>query len=234
MNIAQLDVLQKDDEFYADLGSNIWLMDNHKWAFYVWNKFHLESGIPRFSLIHADHHWDGGNDFHEAPEEEKEFLNASDERLIELLREEMWIRWDSFISPAIIRGFIDEVHFFCKQDDDFDVGISEELLSRSGTKQFIHEDIRPLVSQKFSSPLIFDLCLDLFNKSDMWYQGDIWPQNEIDDFLETTKPLIQQARLITVSLSFGYSGTEDETRQLAKHVLPRLEQWRQAQPMCTS
>lgn len=228
MDTAQFDTLQPDNDFYADLGSDIWLVDNHKWAFYIWNRFRQKSGISRFSLIHADYHWDGGNDFHDAPEEEHKFLNANDEQQVALVREEAWIRWDSFISPAIILGFIDEVHFYCKQDDDYDVGIDEELLSRRKTTQFIHKEIETLVSHRFSSPIIFDLCLDLFNRSDdMMYEGDIWPQNEIDGFLEATKPLIQQAKLVTVSLSFGYSGTEDDTRRLAKHVLPLLVQWRQ-------
>ena len=226
MDTTLFDSLEPDDEFYADVGSNIWLVDNHKWAFYIWNGFHLRSGIPRFSLIHADYHWDGGNDFHNAPEEEQKFLKADDQRLLELLREEVWIRWDSFISPAIILGFIDEVHFYCKQDDGYDVGISEELLSRCKTKQFIHDHLESLISHKFSSPIIFDLCLDLFNKSDMWFQGDIWPQDEIDSFLVAVRPYVQQAQLITVSLSFGYSGTEDDTRRLAKHVLPLFESWR--------
>lgn len=31
--------LQSDDEFLAELNSNVWLMDNHKWALYVWEKF---------------------------------------------------------------------------------------------------------------------------------------------------------------------------------------------------
>ena len=31
--------LQNDDEFLAELSSNIWIMGNHKWALYVWEKF---------------------------------------------------------------------------------------------------------------------------------------------------------------------------------------------------
>lgn len=118
------------------------------------------------------------------------------------------------------------MHFLCKQDDGSDVGIDHELLARSGTRQFIHHDPEALSKQTFSSPLIFDLCLDLFNDSDKWYQGDIWSDHDIRAFLDITRPLIQKARLVTVSLSFGYSGTEDDTRRLAKMVLPMLTQWR--------
>ncbi len=226
MNEAQIDALDADDEFYMDLGSGIWLMDNHKWAFYIWHKHQAESGIEKFSLVHADYHWDGGNDFHESPEKLEELLRADDDELFGLIREELFIRWDSFISPAILRGFIDEVHFYCKQGDEYDVGLDEELLERAGTKQFIHDDARDLSIQTFSSPLIFDLCLDLFNKSKRWYESDIWPDREVREFLDITRPLVRQAVLVTVSLSFGYSGTVEDTRRLAKLVLPMLKQWR--------
>lgn len=93
MDAAEIDALQEDDQFYTDIGSGIWLMDDHKWAFYVWHRFHMESRIPKLSLVHADYHWDGGNDFHESPEKLEEFLDADDEALLELIREENWIRF---------------------------------------------------------------------------------------------------------------------------------------------
>jgi len=226
MDAAEIDALQEDDEFNVYVGSDIWLMDNHKWAFYDWFRFHVESGIPKLSLVHADYHWDGGNNFHESPEKAEEFLGADDEDLFKLIREGNLIGFDSFIAPAILRGFIDEVHFFCKQDDGSDIGIDDGLLAHSGTKQFIHHDAESLSKQTFSSPLIFDLCLDLFNNSDMWHQGEIWPDHDIRSFLDITKPLIKKARLVTVSLSFGYSGTKDDTRRILKMVLPMLKECR--------
>lgn len=227
MDLSVIDEIAPDDDFFTDLGSGIWLMDDHKWAFYIWNRYHVQSGIPKFSLVHADYHWDSVNDFHDAPEQTENLLAADDAQLRDMIREEHgFIRFDSFIAPAILRGSIDEVHFYCKQDDWFDSKFNDETLERTGTRQFVHEDVNALAQQAFPSPLILDLCLDLFNKADYWYESDLWSEEEILAFLEAIRPLIEQAVLITVSLSFGYSGTEDDTRRLAKLVLPVLAQWR--------
>src|SRR4051812_28727799 len=118
------------------MGSNIWLMDNHKWAFYIWHRFRRQSQIEKFSLVHADYHWDGGSDFHGSEEAEQEILRADDAALEALVRDEQLIRYDSFIAPAVLRGYLSEVHFFCKQSpDEGDVGIDEALLARTGTLQ---------------------------------------------------------------------------------------------------
>jgi hypothetical protein len=61
MDAAVLAALDEDPDFYADLGSGVWLMDDHRWAFYIWQRFHATSGAGLFSLIHADYHWDGVN-----------------------------------------------------------------------------------------------------------------------------------------------------------------------------
>lgn len=73
-----------------------------------------------------------------------------------------------------------------------------------------------------SSPILFDICLDLFNKSDQWEEGDLWEDHEIVEFLEKTSPYIEGADIVTVSFSFGYSGTTDDTKQLAALVLPKM------------
>lgn len=218
--------LVEDDEFLADLGSNIWLMDNHKWAFYVWEVFRRTSTVPKFSLVHADYHWDGCNDFHDSEDKERELLAASEDNIFSLVHDENWIRFDSFIAPAIIRGFIEEVHFYCTQDDIFDVGIDEQLLTRMGTHQTIHDNFHSLSNQQFSCPVFFDLCLDLFNDSDTLYGSNLWPESRIIEFLAAMKQTIRDAHLVTVSLSFGYSGTSEDTRRLAQLVLPILQDWR--------
>ncbi|KVT57063.1 hypothetical protein [Burkholderia ubonensis] len=85
-----------------------------------------------------------------------------------------------------------------------------------------------LSQANFDAPLIFDLCLGLFDRSDQWYTGELWSDAEITTFLEQMRPVIDQALVVTVSLSFGYSGAEADTRRLTALVLPRLEQWRSA------
>jgi len=228
MTADEINALDADDDYYVDLGSNLWLMDNHKWALYIWHRFRGASEIPKFSLVHADYHWDGGSDFHGSEEDEQKILNADEAGLQQLIREENLIRYDSFIAPAVLRGYLSEVHFFCKQNE-YDIGIDADLLARTGTLQEIHDTVEALAAQEFSSPLIYDLCLDLFNKSNMHYGSDIWPDEEIVGFLDACKPLVEKAELVTVSLSFGCSGTKDDTRRLARLVLPKLEEWR---PRC--
>lgn len=227
MDEAALAALDEDADFYTDLGNGVWLMDDHRWAFYIWQRFHAESGKKRFALVHADYHWDGVNDFYDQPTEIENLLSAGDAELLELVRKNEFIRYDSFIAPAVLRGFIEEVHFYCKQDDGSDVGLDDELLQRSGCVQQTHQNVLALSKQEFRAPLIFDLCLDLFNRSDMTYEGDIWPDEEIDAFLNTVVPLVERASLVTISLSFGCSGTVEDTRQLAGMVVPRVMSSRQ-------
>lgn len=226
MNDIDIEVLVENDEFLIELSSNIWLMDNHKWAFYVWEKFRFISGTSNFSLVHADYHWDGGNDFHSSPQKREELLEANLDGLYELVKEGRWIRFDSFISPGVIRGFISEIHFYCKQDDGHDIGVDEGLLREMGVSQILHTDTQSLKTHEFQTPIIFDLCLDLFNRSTNWYAGDLWPDKEIIAFLHSIEHIIRKAELVTVSLSFGYSGTEADTKYLAGLVLPILKEWR--------
>src|SRR5262249_28344953 len=146
------------------------------------------------SLIHADYHWDGVSDFYGSQQDEDILLSADDAALEEMIRGDHLIRYDSFIAPAVLRRYFSDVHFFCKQADDDDE-IDNELLTRTGTAQFIHQTTGALTHQQYQSPLIYDLCLDLFNNSDMFYQSDLWPDDEIIDFLTECKPLVQRAHL---------------------------------------
>jgi len=127
----------------------------------------------------------------------------------------------------VIRGLVSDVHFFCLQDNAAQ-GLDAELLISSGARQTLHEEAVALSQANFEAPLIFDLCIDLFNRSDQWDTGELWSDAEIATFIEQMRPVIEQALIVTVSLSFGYSGSEADTRRLAALVLPRLEQWRSA------
>lgn len=218
--------LIEDSEYYQDLGKNIWLVDNHKWALYIWELFRESKKEDVFSLIHIDYHWDAGNDFFESPKEEQELIDSNPEKIKSLIQEEIWIKYDSFIAPAVIRGYVDDVHFYCLQYDDYDIGIDSDTLEKYSTKQSIHKSIDSLVSENFDKPLIFDFCLDVFSKSDdMMYVSDIWNDKEIIDFIYKCKELVEQASIVTVSLSFGYSGSEEDTRHLAELVVPLFLEW---------
>lgn len=217
--------LERDDHFCIDFGQSIWLMDNHKWALFVWETFREKSG-RRFTLAHADFHWDAGYDFHCDIEKESELLGASLDAIRAFIEEEEWIRYDSFIAPAVARGMFDCLHFYCLQGDDWDVGVDEALLASTGTTQVIHETPHTFAALATDSPLIFDLCLDLFNRSERYQEGDLWSDAEVLQFMELVRPLIVEAELVTVSLSFDYSGTPEDTRHLAALVLPKIAEWR--------
>jgi hypothetical protein len=219
-----IQALKPDDALLFPLEDNLWLMDNHKWALLAWERHRQQAGGSQYSLIHADFHWDGGDDFSDDNEAQSELLTADLDKLKTMTEAEDLIRYDSFIAPALRRGLLSEVHFYCLQDDGNDVGLDEELLDQTGAQQFLHENIQDLAKAKPRQPLIFDLCLDLFNRSDdKEYQGDLWSDEEVVKFLDDVAHHIRMAELVTISLSFGYSGTEDDTRHLAKLVIPKIQ-----------
>ncbi len=219
MAAFEFDTLNEDDSFLTDLGGGIWLMDDHRWALKVWE---TEKRGDHYSLVHADYHWDGCYDFHDQPGEEERLLRATSAQLSQLVAEGELIRYDSFIAPAVKRGLFHTVHFYCLQDNSGDDGLDDGFLRSCGARQVIHKSTQELVKADIVWPLMFDLCLDLFNRSDMWAEGDLWSDAEIIAFLKEVGPLLTAAELVTVSLSFNYSGTPNDTRHLAKLVIPRL------------
>lgn len=215
--------LKADDAFLSHLGRNVWLMDNHRWALLVWERHAKEIGADRFILAHADFHWDGGYYFSEQDGLEEQLLAADLNQLESWVEEDEFVRYDSFIAPAVVRKRFESVHFFCMQGDEHDVGLSAEVRQEGATEQVLHDTPESLASITLDRPLIFDLCLDLFNKDDdLEYGSDLWSDAEIQQFIETVRALIENASVVTISLSFGYSGTEDDTRHLAALVVPRI------------
>lgn len=218
-------VFENNDDYYEVLGNNIWLMDNHKWSFAIWNKECVSE--KSYLLVHVDYHWDAGYDMWESAENEDIFLSSDEDEIVEILREENLIRFDSFICPAIAKGFIDEVHFFCLQGDESgDEAIYEGFIDKFGCEQVIHNSLNSLSSIKTKKPILFDFCVDVFNRSNQFYGSDIWPDNEIDELLEACKPLVVSADIVTVSMSYGYSGSKDDTKRLTEKVINTFGEWR--------
>ncbi|MBN3790102.1 UPF0489 family protein [Burkholderia sp. Ac-20353] len=228
MTEVEIYSLEPNDALLQDLGFEIWLMDDHRWAFYAWKHFSAVSGINRFTLVHVDYHWDSVNEFRDDEHAIAELRSVNLDDLYRMVNADDLIGFDSFIAPAIILGLVNEVHFFCRQDDG-DLGLDDDLLGRYGARQTLHNDIDSLAAVRFEQPVIFDLCLDLFNNSDRWGEGDLWPDVEVVDTLRHLRPVIEMAALVTVSLSFNYSGSEEDTQHLASLILPLLTQWRHAQ-----
>lgn len=139
---------------------------------------------------------------------------------------EQYIRFDSFIAAAVRRGLLSEVHFFCKEDDGNEVGLDADLCADAGVQQAVHVDVDSLVALEPTGAFIYDLCLDLFNRADDLFDGELWPDADVLAFLDATRALIVAADFVTISLSFGYSGTEEDTRHLAQLVVPRILEWR--------
>ena len=96
MKYVDFESLEQNDEYVMALGANVWLMDNHKWALWVWEQHSIATGIDKFTLAHADYHWDGGYDFFEHPDLEVELQAAGLKKLKDWIDEEVWIRFDSY------------------------------------------------------------------------------------------------------------------------------------------
>lgn len=215
--------LAPDDNLLVDFGAGVWLMDNHKWALLSWERQRQSDGAGPYVLIHADFHWDGVDDFRDNEVEQAKLLAADAAELERMTAHERHIGWDSFIAPAVRRSLLSEVHFYCLEDNGNEVGLDVDLCEGHGVLQRVHRDVASLSAIEPVSPLIFDLCLDLFNRSDNEeFEGDLWTDDEVLAFIDGVAHQLKRAAIVTVSLSFGYSGTEDDTRHLAELVLPRL------------
>lgn len=213
--------LAPDENFRANLGEGVWLMDNHKWALLAWEQ--ARAAGQRYALLHADYHWDGIDVLGEVPERLTAFEAAGLPELDALTEEDVLVRFDSFIAAAVRRGFVSEVHFYCTEDEGNDEGLYQPICDRYGTVQFIHRDLESFAAVAPTDPVIFDLCLDLFNRSnDEEYGEDLWNDEEVIGFVDVVAHHIRAAKVVTVSLSFGYSGTPDGTRHLAALVVPRV------------
>src|SRR3569833_522413 len=214
--------LQPDDHYLVCLGAGVWLMDNHRWALKVWETVRERN---QYTLVHADYHWDCCDDFDGSAERQMELTNATPQQVAQLVTEGELIRYDSFIAPAIRRGLIHTVHFYCLQIDS-DHGLNPDLLATYAVKQSLHSSPESLASADINEPLLFDLCLDLYNRSDKWGVGDLWSDEEICVFLSKVRSLIQLADLVTISMSFNSSGAVCDTKHLAALVVPVVLSYR--------
>lgn len=222
MSSIDFSSLSDDDSLLTELPHSVWLMDNHKWAFLAWERHRAHTNDAPYTLIHADYHWDGVDDLAWDGEARQRLAHAGLAELEAMTSEDRFIGYDSFIAPAVRRGTVSEVHFFCRQDDGSDEGIAGDMCSELGVSQTLHDDADSLAAVKPGRPLIFDLCLDLFNRSDDWEDGDLWSDDEVIQFLDTVSHHIKNAVVVTISISFGYSGTAEDSRHLAELVVPRV------------
>lgn len=220
--MIEIQNLTADDSFFVEIFPKIWLMDNHKWAYYIWENYNLEKPTEKpFTLFHADYHWDAVNDFQDESNIQKLTEVETSDQIFELVSSGE-VRKDAFIAPAIIRGFVNEVHFYCKQTNT-DQGFWPPFLDKYDTTQYFHKDIDSFISYSGPNQKLFDLDIDLFNKSDMWNEGDLWDEEQIIHFLENCSELIKSSKIVTIAMSFHYSGNTSDTRYLTEVVTNYLE-----------
>ena len=217
MKFPDIDSFTTNDDYFEEIFPGVWLMDDHRWAYYIWERFHFENRMKApCALVHLDCHWDGVNDFYGDPSAVRELAGINDiGGIYALVRENMSVRRHSFIAPAIIRGLVDEAHFYCKQVCT-GPGLYPPFLKEHKARQIIHQSMESLISRKITKPVIFDLDLDLFNNSEMWDEGEVWTDAEITGFLSMCSNLVHTSSVVTAAMSFGYSGTEQDTRHLTR------------------
>lgn len=214
------DYIVNGDDYYEEIFPNIWLMDNHKWAFWAWVNFFTQSTIERpITLYHFDYHWDAVNDFNC----ETSLSSIEQNKLPEMysLVKQDYILKDGFIAPAIIKGYFNEIHFYCRQKET-QVGFSTEFLNDYASNQYIHKSIEDINSTKINKKYAFDLDIDLFNNSEMFLESDLWPKSKQDNFFSKCESLIRNASIITIAMSFGFSGTKKDTISLAEYVFKKI------------
>jgi hypothetical protein len=115
--MVNIDDMVSDDSYFEEISPNIWLMDDHRWAYYIWELYtHRNPGKQPCTLIHIDYHWDDTNDFQDNSSIEI-LKQANINRLYKLVKQNEYpITYDSFLAPAVIRGLFDKIHFYCFQD----------------------------------------------------------------------------------------------------------------------
>ena len=216
----------EDETYYAEISPNIWIMDNHRWAFCVWEKYFNENKSAALSLIHIDYHWDSVNDFKK--EEDIQYLIDCDlESILSYMKNSNLILDDSFIAPAIIRGRFKTVYFYCRQYDN-EAGLDYDLLKRDRAKQKIITCDKSLSRLKIKGKYILDIDLDVFNDSNESFEGKLWSNEKIYKFLASISEIIRNSEIITIAYSFGtgYIGDEEGAQVLLNQVFDFIQNLR--------
>lgn len=60
--------LDENPDYFEPMAAEVWLMDDHRWALFVWEQHRQKVAAERYSLMHADYHWDSNDEFLEDAE----------------------------------------------------------------------------------------------------------------------------------------------------------------------
>ena len=133
-------------------------MDDHKWAYYVWEKYRCESvHNPPFTLVHLDRHWDGVDDFtnnpseHTAPLDRATNISQIVEQIVKPRSRWTATRKVEVVLAVLKRADVSEV---CRKNgissqayawrDSFLEGGQESLKSRRGHKDLKEREVSRL------------------------------------------------------------------------------------------
>ena len=172
-------------------------------------------------LLHADYHWDAVNEW-QTDEEVSEICQISSLSGIKEVILSGSIKYDNFIFPEVIRRRINEVYFYCFFNDNPTHGFAVGNPEKYGAKQFICRDLDKLVKAVSGRPVLFDLDIDVFNYSEIGAETDYWDDAKIDGFFRRCRHAISDAPVVTIAISFGCSGEENDAKKLAKRVVGKI------------
>ena len=158
MNHINKIAFENNEEYFEEIYPNIWIMHNHKWSLYCWEKYREKNKIPS-TLVHLDYHWDACNDY---GKNESTIRDMNLDKMQDVIIENTYIRKDSFIAPAIIRGYIKRVDFHCLEKVNA-VGLDNDFLNRYNAIEHVHEKMEDLILAIGNQEIILDLDLDIFN-----------------------------------------------------------------------
>jgi len=211
----------KYNDYLEEIHPNIWLMNNHKWAYFVWQKLKYKNNTIPSTLLHIDYHWDGINDFHNKIDVTKKFIKLNKlPQIYDMVKKNDLIKADSFIAPAVIKKIINEIHFYCFQNG-VENGLDASLLQENAATQYIHKTQHSIIKIIGNKSIIFDLDLDVFNKSKNTFKPDIWPKKDIKKFLHNLSGIIKNSCIITIAISRIYGGYSLENiKSLLEIVIP--------------
>jgi len=216
MNSIDKIVFGNNEGYYEEIYPNIWIMHNHKWSLYCWENYRENNEIPS-TLVHLDYHWDACNDYSEN-ESTIKYMNLNE--MQDVIIENTNIKKDSFIAPAIIRGYINRVDFHCLEKVNA-IGLDGDFLNRYNAIENIHDKIEDLILAIGSQEIILDLDLDIFNTLGSKF-GILWEKGKIESYINTIIPLIKQAKIITIAMSYGHTGNDEDIEYLTKLVVPMI------------
>jgi hypothetical protein len=220
--MVNIDKMVSDDTYFEEVKPNIWLMDNHRWAYYIWELYaHRNPGKLPSTLIHVDYHWDDINDFSEQSAID-ELKRGDINHLHGLVKQNKSpIKCESFIAPAIIRKLFDEIYFYCLQENDF---VFDEIFHRKySIKIRKYKNIKSLVKSLSGKEFCLDIDMDVFFDLEGSIYSDLWSNKCIAILLDSIQLLSKCASLTTIAMSFDYINDVDKTKKITKTLLDKLQ-----------